>query len=86
MGRVKTHGRAERKKSAEERQKYYNTLTPQEKLDRLPPDGAKKQRLKLEYEVKFGRKHNESSTPSSTKKRKDAKPSRKERWEARQKN
>ena len=86
MGRVKTHGRAERKKSAEERQQYYNTLTPQEKLDRLPPEGAKKQRLKLEYEVKFGRKHNESNTPSSTKKRKDTKPSRKERWETRQKN
>tara|TARA_R110002012_G_scaffold307817_1_gene513559 strand:- start:313 stop:573 length:261 start_codon:yes stop_codon:yes gene_type:complete len=86
MGRVKTHGRAERKKSAEERQQYYNTLTPQEKLDRLPPEGAKKQRVKLEYQLKFGRKTNEASTPSATKKRKDAKPSRKERWETRQKN
>lgn len=85
MGRVTTHGRAERRKSAEERQKAYNALTPQQKLERLPKDGAKKQRRKLEYLIKFGRNKNESTTPSATQKRKDAKPSRKERWEAKQK-
>jgi hypothetical protein len=86
MGRVKTHGRAERRKAAEERQQAYDALTPQEKLDRLPKEGAKKQRRKLEYLLQFGRKRNESATPSKTKKIKDAKPSRRERWEAKQQN
>ena len=85
MGRVKTHGKVERQKSATERQKLYDSLTIQEKLDKLPPEGAKKQRVKLEYQLKFGRKTNEASTPSATKKRKDAKPSRKERWKSKQK-
>tara|TARA_R100000315_G_C5154650_1_gene88780 strand:- start:342 stop:602 length:261 start_codon:yes stop_codon:yes gene_type:complete len=85
MGRVKTHGKVERQKSAQERQKIYDSLTIQEKLDKLPEEGAKKQRRKLEYQLKFGRKKNESATPSSTKKRKDTKPSRKERWESKQK-
>ena len=85
MGRVTTYGRAERRKYAEERQKAYDALSPQQKLDRLPKEGAKKQRQKLEYLIKFGRNKNQSITPSSTQKRKDAKPSRKERWEAKQK-
>ena len=85
MGRVTTHGRAERRKSAEERKKAYEALTPQQKLDRLPKDGAKKERKKLEYLIKFGKSRNESITPSATQKRKDSKPSRKERWEAKQK-
>ena len=85
MGRVKTHGRAERKKSAEERQKFYESLTPQQRLDKLPKDGAKKERAKLEHLIKFGRKINTASTPSKTKKMKDSKPSRRERWEAKQK-
>ena len=50
MGRVKTHGRRRKKKICRRKTKnIITTLTPQEKLDRLPPDGAKKQRLKLEY-------------------------------------
>jgi len=81
--RVSTHGKAERRKSAEERQKAYDALTPQQKLDKLPPTGSNKQRAKLEYLIKFGRKKNESATPSSTKKRKNEKPSRRERWEKR---
>ena len=85
MGRVKTHGKVERQKSAQERQKIYDSLTIQETLDKLPEEGAKKQRQKLEYLIKFGRNKNQSITPSSTQKRKDAKPSRKERWEAKQK-
>ena len=50
--RVSTHGKAERRKTAEERQKEYDALTPQEKLERLPKDGAKKQRAKLEHLIK----------------------------------
>jgi hypothetical protein len=86
MGRVTTHGRTERKKSAEERQKAYNALTIQEKLDRLPKEGAKKQRTKLEYQLRFGRKRNESVTPSKTKKKKETKLSRRERWEEKNNN
>ena len=81
--RVSTHGKAERRKSAEERQKAYDALTPQQKLDKLPPTGSNKQRTRLEHLIKFGRKKNESATPSSTKKRKNEKPSRRERWEKR---
>jgi len=84
--RVSTHGKAERRKSAEERQKAYDALTPQQRLDKLPKEGAKKERAKLEHLIKFGRKKNESTTPSSTKKRKNEKPSRKERWEKRNQN
>ena len=89
MSKLRKHGvnsRNERRKDAEERQGYYNSLTPQQKLDKLPPTGSKKQRAKLEHLVKFGRKINESATPSKTKKMKDAKPSRKERWDEKQKN
>jgi len=86
MGRVKTYGRAERKKSAEERQKFYESLTPQQRLDKLPKDGAKKERAKLEHLIKFGRKINTAATPSKTKKTKDTKPSRRERWETKQQN
>jgi len=86
MGRVTTHGKTERKKSAEERQKVYSTLTIQEKLDRLPKEGAKKQRTKLEYQLRFGRKRNESMTPSKTKKKKETKLSRRERWEEKNNN
>ena len=38
MGRVRTNGKAERKKAAELRQKEYDSLSPQEKLDRLPKE------------------------------------------------
>ena len=85
MGRVRTNGKAERKKAAELRQKEYDSLSPQEKLDRLPKEGAKKQRKKLEYLVRFGRNMNQSSTPSKTQKGKHTKLSRKERWEEKQK-
>ncbi len=81
MGKGKGQGQSERRKGAEERQNEYESLTPQQKLDKLPPTGSNKQRARLEYLIKFGRKKNESATPSSTKKRKDDKPSRKERWE-----
>ncbi len=37
----------QRRKFAEEAQAEYNKLTIQQKLDRLPPDGANKQRARL---------------------------------------
>jgi len=40
--------RAERRKRAEEMQVEYDKLTLQQKLDRLPVNGAKKQRARLE--------------------------------------
>ena len=89
MAKLRKYGtttRTERRREAEVRQESYNTLTPQQKLDKLPPTGSKKQRAKLEHLVKFGRKVNEAATPSKTKKMKDDKPSRKERWEEKQKN
>jgi|TARA_R110001592_G_scaffold34113_1_gene117512 hypothetical protein len=81
-----TTSRTERRREAELRKESYNSLTPKQKLDKLPPTGSNKQRAKLEHLVKFGRKVNESATPSKTKKMKDDKPSRKERWEEKQKN
>jgi hypothetical protein len=89
MAKLRKNGtttRTERRREAEVRQESYNTLTPQQKLDKLPPTGSNKQRAKLEHLVKFGRKVNEAATPSKTKKMKDDKPSRKERWEEKQKN
>ena len=80
-----TTSRTERRREAELRKESYNSLTPKQKLDKLPPTGSNKQRAKLEHLVKFGRKVNESATPSKTKKMKDDKPSRKERWEEKQK-
>ena len=88
MAKLRKYGtttRTERRREAEVRQESYNTLTPQQKLDKLPPTGSNKQRAKLEHLVKFGRKVNEAATPSKTKKMKDDKPSRKERWEEKQK-
>lgn len=41
-----------RRKAAEERQAIYDKLSTQEKLDRLPEDGAMKQRAKLEALLK----------------------------------
>lgn len=43
--------RAERRKRAEERQVAYDKLTLQEKLAKLPANGAKKQRAKLEAAI-----------------------------------
>ena len=89
MAKVRKYGqtsRSERRKAAELRQEYYNSLTPQQKLDRLPINGESKKEIKrLTHLIKFGRKLNEAATPSKTKKLKDAKPSRKERWEAKKK-
>jgi len=89
MAKLRKHGqtsRTERRRTAELRQEYYNSLTPQQKLDRLPINGESKKEIKrLTHLIKFGRKLNEAATPSKTKKLKDAKPSRKERWEAKQK-
>ena len=90
MAKLRKHGqisRNERRKNAEERQKYYNSLTPQQKLDRLPINGESKKEIKrLTHLIKFGRKLNTAATPSKTKKMKDAKPSRRERWDEKQKN
>ena len=90
MAKLRKNGptsRNERRRVAELRQEYYNSLTPQQKLDRLPINGeSKKEIKKLEHIIRFGRKLNQAATPSKTKKMKDAKPTRKERWEAKQKN
>ena len=89
MAKLRKYGtttRTERRREAEARQESYNTLTPQQKLDKLPPTGSNKQRAKLEHLARFGRKANEAATPSKTKKMKDEKPSRKERWDEKQKN
>ena len=64
MGQGQGQGRTERRKDAEGRQKEYESLTPQQKLDKLP---------------------GQSETPSNTQKRKSDKPSRKERWEEKNK-
>ena len=89
MAKLRKHGqnsRTERRREAELRQEYYNSLTPQQKLSRLPINGESKKEIeRLTHLVKFGRKLNEAATPSKTKKLKDAKPSRKERWESKQK-
>ena len=90
MAKLRKHGptsRNERRRAAEGRQEYYKSLTPQQKLDRLPISGESKKEIKrLTHLVKFGRKLNEAATPSKTKKMKDDKPSRRERWEEKQKN
>ena len=90
MAKLRKHGptsRNERRRAAELRHEYYKSLTPQQKLDRLPIGGeSKKEIKKLTHLVKFGRKLNEAATPSKTKKMKDTKPSRRERWEEKQKN
>ena len=82
-----TRSRADRRMDAEKLHEGYNKLTPQQRLDRLPIGGeSKKEIKKLTHLVKFGRKLNEAATPSKTKKMKDDKPSRRERWEEKQKN
>lgn len=43
--------RAERRKRAEERQAAYDKLTLQQKLDKVPVDGGKKERAKLEAKI-----------------------------------
>tara|TARA_Y100001938_G_C7979326_1_gene373562 strand:+ start:371 stop:649 length:279 start_codon:yes stop_codon:yes gene_type:complete len=89
MAKLRKYGqrsRADRRKDAELRSEVYNKLTPQQKLDRLPINGeSKKEIKKLEHLIRFGRKLNQAATPSKTKKMKDAKPSRRERWENKQK-
>ena len=89
MAKLRKYGaksRKERNMDAKKRQEAYIKLTPQQKLDRLPIGGeSKKEIRKLEHLVKFGRKLNTAATPSKTKKMKDAKPSRRERWEEKQK-
>ena len=89
MAKLRKYGptsRKERNMNAQKRQEEYNKLTPQQKLDRLPINGeSKKEIRKLEHLIRFGRKLNEAKTPSKTKKGKDSKPSRRERWEEKQK-
>ena len=90
MAKVRKHGarsRVDRRYAAEGRQEFYNTLTPEQKLSRLPINGESKKEMKrLEHLVKFGRKINTPATPSKTKQHKDTKPSRRERWESKQNN
>ena len=90
MAKLRKYGarsRSWRRKDAEERQKEYDKLSPQEKLDKLPMNGeSKKEIRKLEHLIRFGRKINTPATPSRTKKNKDNKPSRRERWESKQNN
>jgi len=90
MAKLRKYGatsRTERNRAAELRKEYYNSLTPKQKLDRLPINGESKKEIKrLTHLVTFGRKLNEAATPSKTKKMKDTKPSRRERWEGKQKN
>jgi hypothetical protein len=84
MAKLRKYGqrsRADRRKDAELRQEIYNKLTPQQRLDKLPENGAKKERTKLEHLIRFGRKINTPATPSKTIKHKNTKPSRRERWE-----
>jgi hypothetical protein len=50
--------RAERRQAAEERQKEYDLLSVEEKLAKLPKDGAVKQRAKLS---KLVNKNNEEA-------------------------
>ena len=89
MAKLRKRGnrsREERRLEAVKRQEYYNSLTPQQKLDRLPINGESKKEInKLTHLIKFGRKINTPATPSKTKKMKDTKPSRRERWENKQK-
>ena len=72
MAKLRKYGqrsRADRRKDAEARQEFYNGLTPQQKLDRLPINGESKKEIKrLTHLIKFGRKLNEPATPSKTKK------------------
>ena len=89
MAKLRKYGatsRKTRREDAEKRQESYNKLTPQQRLDRLPADGAKKERIKLEHLIRFGRKKGQAVTPSNTQKRKNEKPSRRERWEEKNKN
>ena len=90
MAKVRKHGarsRVDRRYAAEGREEYFKRLTPQQKLDRLPINGESKKEIKrLTHLVQFGRKLNEAATPSKTKQHKDAKPSRRERWESKQNN
>jgi hypothetical protein len=45
--KITAQRREERRKAAEERQKLYDALTLQQKLDKLPFNGAKRQKEKL---------------------------------------
>lgn len=86
MSKLRKRGsrtRADRRKDAEARQEYYNSLTLEQKLSRLPINGeSKKEIAKLEYQIKYGRKPGKGN-PTNSKKKSD-KPSRRERWESKQ--
>ena len=55
--------RAFRRKNAEARQAEYDKLTLQQKLDRLPANGAKRQRARLEAAIAS---QNKKAEPSQT--------------------
>jgi hypothetical protein len=86
MSKVRKRGtrtRTDRRYEAESRQEYYNSLTLEQKLKRLPINGeSKKEITKLEYQIKYGRKPGKGN-PTNVK-GKNEKPSRKERWESKQ--
>jgi hypothetical protein len=50
--KITTQRREERRKAAEERQKLYDALTLQQKLEKLPFNGAKRQRARFEATAK----------------------------------
>ena len=55
MAKLRKHGptsRNERRRAAETRQDYNNSLTPQQKLDRLPINGESKKEIR-KLEAKF---------------------------------
>ena len=89
MAKLRKRGarsRVDRRMDAEKLHEAYNKLTPQQKLDRLPIGGeSKKEIRKLKHIIVFGRKLNTPATPSKSTKLKDSKPSRRERWEEKQK-
>ena len=87
MSKLRKRGnrsRADRRMEAEDRQEFYNSLTLEQKIKRLPINGESKKELeRLQYELQYGRKKGKGN-PTNTKKRKDDKPSRRERWESKQ--
>ena len=76
--------RTDRRLDAKSRQEFHNSLTIEQKIKRLPVNGESKKELdRLRYELQYGRKPGKGN-PTNINKRKDDKPSRRERWETKQ--
>lgn len=75
--KITAQRREERRKQAEERQKLYDALTLQQKLDKLPFDGAKRQRARFEAQQIKAAKQAQSSQQAqqATKETKNTKTS-----------